>query len=171
MMDGFAPRAAVPAAVLDAIAEAASRHDRDGSFPHDSLAALHGAGLLGLTVPAVLGGGGASLRSAARVVGAVGSACASTALILAMQLVHQHRVAAGENLPPELADAVGRAAVRDGALINALRVEPGARHSGTRRPARHHRAPQPGRLADHRPQDLLDRGAGPGLGFGVGAHR
>nr|WP_294563739.1 acyl-CoA dehydrogenase family protein [uncultured Rhodopila sp.] len=124
MMDGFADQAAVPAAVLAAIGEAAARHDRDGSFPHDSLAALHGAGLLALTVPARLGGAGASLRSAARVVGAVGGACASTALILAMQLAHQHRVAHGENLPPHVADAVGRAAVRDGALVNALRVEP-----------------------------------------------
>ena len=60
MMAGFADQAAVPAAVLAAIGEAAARHDRDGSFPHDSLAALHGAGLLALTVPARLGGAGAS---------------------------------------------------------------------------------------------------------------
>ena len=33
-------------------------HDRAGTFPHDSLAALREAGLLALTVPRRLGGGG-----------------------------------------------------------------------------------------------------------------
>ena len=51
------PLAALPA-LLPGIAEAAARHDREASFPHDSLAALRGAGLLGLTVPAALGGAG-----------------------------------------------------------------------------------------------------------------
>ena len=57
-----APLAALPA-VLPGIA--AAPHDRDGSFPHGSLAALRDAGLLALTVPAAVGGGGAGLRVSA----------------------------------------------------------------------------------------------------------
>ena len=93
-------------------------------MPRDSLAALHGAGVLALTVPARLGGGGAALRRAAQTVEAVGAACASTGLILAMQFIHQHRIGQGDELPAAISERVGRDAVEDGALINALRVEP-----------------------------------------------
>jgi len=110
--------------VLADIAAAVTAHDRDASFPCDSLAALRGAGLLGLTVPARLGGGGAGLGRAADAVAAVGGACASTALVFAMQLLHQRRVADGDEFAPALRDRIGRAAVEDGDLINVLRVEP-----------------------------------------------
>jgi alkylation response protein AidB-like acyl-CoA dehydrogenase len=114
----------VPATALDRIAAAAGRHDREASIPHDSLALLHRAGLSGLTVPTRLGGGGAGLGHAADVVAAVGGACASTALVLAMQLLHQRRLAEGDEFSPAVGDRVGRAAVEQGHLINALRVEP-----------------------------------------------
>ena len=114
----------VPADVLAQIAAAAESHDRNASFPHDSLAALHRAGLLGLTVPRHLGGGGAGLGRAAEAVGAVGAACASTALIFAMQVLHQQRLGAGEDFSPALRERIGRDAVRHGALLNVLRVEP-----------------------------------------------
>jgi len=123
-MDGFQDVAAVPAGVIDAIAARADAHDRDGSFPHDSLAALHAHGLLALTVPARLGGGGGGLGRAVDLVGAVGGACASTALILSMQLIHQHRLAEDATLSASLRDRIGLDAVADGALVNALRVEP-----------------------------------------------
>ncbi len=116
--------AEVPAAALDRIAAAAVAHDRDASFPQDSLALLHRAGLAALTVPARLGGGAAGLGRAADVVAAVGAACASTALVLAMQLLHQRRLADGDEFAPALRDRVGRGAVEHGHLINALRVEP-----------------------------------------------
>ncbi len=116
-------RAALPAA-LARIAETAVRHDRDGSFPHDGLAALHAAGLLALTVPARLGGGGGGLALAAQAVQAVGGACASTGLIFAMQLIHQHWLGVAGDLPEPLRARIGRAAVEEGALVNSLRVEP-----------------------------------------------
>jgi alkylation response protein AidB-like acyl-CoA dehydrogenase len=124
MMDGSSSAAVVPADVLARIAAAAPAHDRDGSFPHDGLAALHAAGVLALTVPAELGGGGAGLRTAAQVVADVGAACASTGLVLAMQFVHQNRLAASAGFSPQLRDRVARDAVEADGLVNALRVEP-----------------------------------------------
>ncbi len=107
-----------------AFAARAGAHDRDASFPHENMAALHASGLLALSVPAALGGGGHGLRLACDVVGTVAEGCAATALVLAMQLVHQRQVARSGRFPMALRERVGRAAVEHGALINALRVEP-----------------------------------------------
>ena len=123
-MDGPAPtlNPDAPPFVLDLAAHAA-RVDRDGAFPWESLDALHRAGLLALTARPEDGGAGAGLAQAADAVRRAGQGCASTALILAMQLIYLH--AAGRSAWPEhLRAAVGRGAVRDGALVNALRVEP-----------------------------------------------
>jgi alkylation response protein AidB-like acyl-CoA dehydrogenase len=117
------PLAALPG-VLPGIAAAAVRHDRDGSFPHDSFAALRQAGLLALTVPAGIGGGGAGLRLAAQVVERVGTACPATALVLAMQYLKHAALARSPDWPAALRERVQRDAVAAGALINALRVEP-----------------------------------------------
>jgi alkylation response protein AidB-like acyl-CoA dehydrogenase len=117
------PLAALPA-LLPGIAEAAVRHDREASFPQGSIAALRGAGLLGLTVPAALGGGGAGLRLAAEAVERVGAACPATALVLAMQYLKHAALARSPAWPEPLRRRVQREAVAEGALINALRVEP-----------------------------------------------
>ena len=50
-----------------AFAERAPVHDRDGSFPFRNFDDLSEAGLLALTVPAALGGGGAGAAETARV--------------------------------------------------------------------------------------------------------
>ncbi len=110
--------------MLAAIAAAAAEHDRDGSFPFDSLARLHEAGVLSLTVPTALGGGGAGLSLAAEAVTRVGVACPATALVLAMQLTRQSAIARNPIWPQELRQRIGLDAVTDGALINSLRVEP-----------------------------------------------
>jgi alkylation response protein AidB-like acyl-CoA dehydrogenase len=100
----------------------AAAHDRDGSFPFENFDLLHRHGLLALTVPAERGGGGADLATASRVVRAVARGEASTALVLAMQyLAHRLVVSAW---PAEIGDVLAADAVRSGALINALRVEP-----------------------------------------------
>ena len=52
-----------------AFAERAPIHDRDGSFPFRNFEDLSEAGLLALTVPAALGGGGAGAAEAARILG------------------------------------------------------------------------------------------------------
>ena len=114
----------LPSMVQAAIAAAAESHDRTGAFPHDNFALLLDAGLLGLTVPAALGGGGAELVDAASVVGEVGSGCPSTALVLSMQYLFHRGLSRNPRIEPHIAALVGRSAVETGALINALRVEP-----------------------------------------------
>ena len=69
-------------------AATAEQHDRDASFPHQNFERLHELGLLGLTVPRALGGLGASLAQATRVVAAVARGEPSTALVLALQYLH-----------------------------------------------------------------------------------
>ncbi|MGY2052599.1 acyl-CoA dehydrogenase family protein [Methylobacterium sp. JK268] len=101
----------------------AERHDREGSFPHENVAALRAAGFLGLTVPRHRGGGGAGLGQASRLIGTLAAGDAATALVLAMQWL-QHAQIARAAWPAGLARRLQREAVEDGALINALRVEP-----------------------------------------------
>jgi len=123
-MNALAAPLAVLPALLPEIAAAAARHDRDASFPHDSLGALRRAGLLALTVPAGSGGGGGGLRLAAQVVEQVGAACPATALVLAMQYLKHAALARSPAWPAALRERVQRDAVAAGALLNALRVEP-----------------------------------------------
>jgi len=105
-------------------AAGAAHYDRTAEFPHANLARLHEFDLLSLTVPASLGGAGASLPQALKVVRAVARGEPSTALVLVMQYLFHHRLQGNPHWPVELRERVAREAVRDGALINSLRVEP-----------------------------------------------
>ena len=105
-------------------AASAADYDRSGDFPHANLARLQEHDLLSLTVPANLGGAGASLPQALKVVRAVARGEPSTALVLVMQYLFHHRLQGNSNWPLALREQVAREAVRDGALINSLRVEP-----------------------------------------------
>jgi alkylation response protein AidB-like acyl-CoA dehydrogenase len=102
----------------------AAAHDRDGSFPFDNFPQLADAGLLALTVPAPLGGGGAAAGEAARVINVIGQADPSTALVLAMHYVQHLVMATSDRYPAALARKLARESVEGVALINALRVEP-----------------------------------------------
>ncbi|WP_277593487.1 acyl-CoA dehydrogenase family protein [Pseudomonas chlororaphis] len=99
-------------------------YDESGAFPRDNFALLHQHGLLALTVPKHLGGGGASLAQARKVISAVAKGEPSTALILVMQYLQHSRLQDSQSWPEALRLRVAADAVRDGALINALRVEP-----------------------------------------------
>jgi alkylation response protein AidB-like acyl-CoA dehydrogenase len=112
------------AALVEEFAGRAAAHDRDASFPHENFAALHELGLLALTVPRQFGGAGAGLVEAAEAIGAVARGCASTALVFTMQLTHQAALARNEQVAPAVRARVAQDAVRHGALLNALRVEP-----------------------------------------------
>ncbi|MBA1290341.1 acyl-CoA dehydrogenase family protein [Pseudomonas japonica] len=107
-----------------ALAATAQAYDESGAFPHANFALLHRHGLLGLTVPAALGGGGASLSQARRVITAVARGEPSTALILVMQYLQHTRLQDSTSWPAHLRTRVATEAVQQGALINALRVEP-----------------------------------------------
>ncbi len=105
-------------------ADRAAAHDRDGSFPFQNFKELSEAGLLALTVPAALGGGGAGARDAARILGLLGKADPSTALVLSMHYIQHLVMARSARWPGRLARKLAAETVEGIALINALRVEP-----------------------------------------------
>lgn len=119
--EAFSARLASITAQLAATAE---RYDESGEFPHENFRLLHEHGLLGLTVPRSLGGGGADLPQALQVISAVARGEPSTALVLVMQYIQHARLQDSQQWPEHLRQQVAIEAVRDGALINALRVEP-----------------------------------------------
>jgi hypothetical protein len=102
----------------------AELHDRQASFPFENFKDLSEAGLLALTVPAALGGGGAGLRDTARVLGVLGKADPSTALVLSMHYIQHLAMARSQRWPGRLARKLARETVEGIALVNALRVEP-----------------------------------------------
>ncbi|WP_053184427.1 acyl-CoA dehydrogenase family protein [Pseudomonas thivervalensis] len=106
------------------LAATAHVYDESGEFPRENFKLLHEHGLLALTVPKALGGGGASLAQARKVIAAVAKGEPSTALILVMQYLQHSRLQDSRSWPEALRLRVAQDAVRDGALINALRVEP-----------------------------------------------
>jgi acyl-CoA dehydrogenase len=77
-------------AVAGIAADHAARVDRDASFPDAAFAAVKSQRLLGIMVPADLGGEGASVTDTVRVCYTLARACASTGMIYAM---HQIMVA------------------------------------------------------------------------------
>ncbi|NDZ16180.1 acyl-CoA dehydrogenase [Variovorax sp. WS11] len=116
---------ALIARLAQLFAQSAADHDRSGAFPRENFIELQAHGLIGLVAPRAQGGGGASLAVARRVLGAVAWGEPATALILAMGWLQQHSIGRSDSRwPAHLRDRVLRDAVREGALINALRVEP-----------------------------------------------
>ena len=105
-------------------AASAEHHDRTREFPHANFARLHELGLLALTAPVADGGHGADLDVARKVVAAVARAEPSTALVLVMQYLHLACHDRLERWPEHLRQRVIGDVVREGALINSLRVEP-----------------------------------------------
>jgi alkylation response protein AidB-like acyl-CoA dehydrogenase len=90
--------------VAEAVArETLARHaddvDQHGRWPGESVRALAETGLLGLTVPAALGGPGAGPRSFAAVTRALAERCASTAMIYLMHVCAAQVIVAAEEFP------------------------------------------------------------------------
>jgi alkylation response protein AidB-like acyl-CoA dehydrogenase len=102
----------------------AAGHDREGSFPFENFRRLHEEKLLNLTAPRADGGEDAGLARVVSLVGAIGEGCASTGLVLAMQLIHLRNASTNAKWPEHLRARVARSAGLCGSLINALRVEP-----------------------------------------------
>ncbi|WP_432726727.1 acyl-CoA dehydrogenase family protein [Variovorax sp. W6] len=117
--------ASVLARLTAQFAATAADHDLSGAFPRENFAALQAHGLIGLVAPAAHGGGGATLATARRVISAVARGEPATALILTMTYLQHHALARPDSRwPAHLRERVARDAVENGALINALRVEP-----------------------------------------------
>jgi alkylation response protein AidB-like acyl-CoA dehydrogenase len=111
-------------ALAPGFAARAERHDREASFPFENFKELSEAGLLALTVPAALGGGGAGARDAALVLGVLSKADPATALVLAMHYIQHLVMARSQRWPGRLARKLARETIEGVALVNALRVEP-----------------------------------------------
>ena len=106
------------------LAETAEHYDRSGEFPRAGFDYLAGEGLIGLTVPRDLGGGGAGLAEAIRVLGAVAKGDPSIALILFMTY-HYHATPTRARIWPQaIYERLARDAVAGRGLIGGLRVEP-----------------------------------------------
>ena len=105
-------------------AATAAHHDRDGSFPHHNFERLHEYGLMGLTIPKSQGGLEANLAQTRKVIAAIAYGDPSTALVLTMQYLQHAATRRTAHWPKHIYKQVALEATRDGALINALRVEP-----------------------------------------------
>jgi len=110
--------------LAEVFAARAPAHDRDASFPFQNFADLSQAGLLALTVPAALGGSGAGARDTARVLGIIGKADPSTALVLSMHYIQHLVMARSTRWPTRLSRKLAKETIEGVALVNALRVEP-----------------------------------------------
>ncbi|MEH3107899.1 MAG: acyl-CoA/acyl-ACP dehydrogenase [Sphingomonas fennica] len=112
------------AAITASLAARAEEHDRAGTFPAANFALLARHGLIGLTVPQALGGQGAGLADALRVLAAVARGDPSTALILYMTYAYHAQPARARSWPAHIYERLAREAVAGGGLIGGLRVEP-----------------------------------------------
>ncbi|GGE14269.1 acyl-CoA dehydrogenase [Polymorphobacter glacialis] len=114
---------AILAELTTAFAATAAEADATGRLPAENFARLHAAGLIGLTAPTEIGGGGADLATTLKVVRAVARGEPATALILVMTYLHLNGLTRGGPLDGPRR-RVAEDSVRNGALINAFRVEP-----------------------------------------------
>lgn len=72
--------------VLERAGEHARDVDADGRFPSEAVAALRESGLMGLTLPADVGGLGAGPHELVSVVSSLAGVCGSTAMIYLMHV-------------------------------------------------------------------------------------
>jgi uncharacterized NAD(P)/FAD-binding protein YdhS/alkylation response protein AidB-like acyl-CoA dehydrogenase len=110
--------------LADALARRAEAADRSNELSVENIEDIRQAGLCALAVPASLGGLEQDLGVAVELIGELGRNDPPSALILLMQIFHHRWILASPNWPARLREEVLRGAVRNGDLINALRVEP-----------------------------------------------
>ena len=106
------------------IAPRAAEYDRDATFPKESLADLHDAGLLGLLLPEPLGGDGADMTTYVTVVSEIAQGCGSTALVYAMHCGATRLASSGPD-PDGGHAARAEEVVKDGRLFAWAFSEPG----------------------------------------------
>lgn len=132
MATQLAPALGAPLEITDALLDRITRTlgataeavDRAASFPRDNFEFLAGEGLIELTVSRALGGHGAGLADALRVLGAVAKGEPSTALILFMTYGYHAAPARTRSWPAGVYERLAREAVAGKGLIGGLRVEP-----------------------------------------------
>ena len=75
----------------------ARQTDAEGIWPARSIQALRDSGLMGLTLPADAGGGGAGMRQFAEAIEKIAAHCASTAMIYLMHVCGANMIAASSS--------------------------------------------------------------------------
>ncbi|MBV1829640.1 acyl-CoA/acyl-ACP dehydrogenase [Komagataeibacter sp. AV436] len=121
------PPSRTKAALTDMAARFAQRaaaYDRSGEIATDNLDDVQAAGLLGLTIARADGGQGGGLRQIVEVIGTLAKGDPTTALIVGMHYLQHAVIAKATHWPEAARRQVIETALREGALINALRVEP-----------------------------------------------
>ncbi|GCE82297.1 acyl-CoA dehydrogenase family protein [Komagataeibacter diospyri] len=127
---GSSPATAIPVTrqtlneLAARFATRAATHDRSGEIATENLDECRAAGLPGLTIARTDGGQGGGLRQVVDVVGRLAIGDPTTALIMAMHFLQHMLIAENFRWPEITRRQVIETALRDGALINALRVEP-----------------------------------------------
>ncbi len=106
------------------LSASAAQVDLQGTFPDKNFALLHQHGLLSRALPLSVGGFGADLAECRAIIAAVAQGEPSTALILVMQYLNSRRLGEESCWPTEVKQHVAQSVREEGALINALRVEP-----------------------------------------------
>jgi alkylation response protein AidB-like acyl-CoA dehydrogenase len=110
--------------VAAALAAHAGEHDRDASFPHEGVAAVHAAGLLTATVDRRYGGPGGGLADTVRILRSLGGGDPAVALVTSMTLFAHAFQARAPHWPQDTYGELLAESERGPALVNALRVEP-----------------------------------------------
>jgi alkylation response protein AidB-like acyl-CoA dehydrogenase len=110
---------------VDVVARHSGEVDKNGRFPEESIASLGGAGLLGLTVPADLGGLGQGPRAFCTVAEELSRACASTAMIYVMHTSAVQAISSSRLLADR--EAILRAAAKGQHLSTLSLSEKGSR--------------------------------------------
>ncbi|MGL4648524.1 MAG: acyl-CoA dehydrogenase family protein, partial [Caldilineaceae bacterium] len=105
-------------------AERAPALDRTGAFAAANIADLRAAGFAALPVPTEFGGAGAGLLECVRVVEEIARGDGSTALCFTMHIQTIGHAAEVRAWEPAIFARVCRAAVEQGALLNAIASEP-----------------------------------------------
>lgn len=115
--------------LAERLAEIAARnapgHDRAGTFPHDTFAAIVESGFHTLTIPEDQGGMGANVLDTMIALERLARGDGSVGLAACMHLSHVHGVATSSEWPDELRQRFIADVVANGALYNIAESEPG----------------------------------------------
>ncbi len=113
----------VAAGLADLFASRAEQHERSGTFPYENYADLRRSSYHTASVPLQYGGWGLSIGQLTRSQARLGEGCASTALVIAMQLAQIGRIAL-MGWPPEQIEKIMTGVVKKGYMVNSAASEP-----------------------------------------------
>jgi alkylation response protein AidB-like acyl-CoA dehydrogenase len=111
------------AELADLFGARAAAHEAAGTFPYENYDDLRRSGYHLATVPEKYGGWGVSVAEITRAQARLGEGCASTALVVAMQVTQVAR-AVRAGWPPATLDRVMHGIVEHGYLMNSTASEP-----------------------------------------------